>query len=550
MAEARSWLESRHLGRSAEGAHALARLAELSEPTARALLAAADEIARTSVTLAHRFFVAAVRVADERPDRYEWWSRTVSDAASTESGGRALVQALLELDPVALAAVSPAAGERWRRALTRVAAHSGRLAAAYARALGTALSAPGQRRDDCEDLLDSWADTILTTASTTTWRGELLATHVAESARELFDVFERTAVERWAEVVRRVGSTGRSPRLPVYPLGTARGAQIDHASILECALLAAEDSPRAGDVLVAELGAAVAALPSAAARSLLLAVRRAAGAPDLGGTLLLIPAVAHELGAADVTFLCDLAARAAEAVPTALPAFLRSMDRALEAGGREGVEAWLALGIELGVENAAAAVAHFRLETRTAHKLLTQHTAAVAFDEVEGLLQRYTRMLARRSIRVVSAPGLWIRPPLAATGEATLRFPERVDLFPTAEENQAFYLLSAAHGAGRYEYGTQRVLARDLHGAPAADTKAWSCRAPVTGSRISSSPSRTPCSPPASSLSLTGSVSTRGSRPSFPVCPMTSVGSVELTSRAASATRRSACRKSSSRRSS
>lgn len=72
MGEARTWLESRHLSRSPEGAHALRTFARLSDSAAAAVLSDTDQLARVSVTLAHRFFVGAVSLQTEKPERYAW----------------------------------------------------------------------------------------------------------------------------------------------------------------------------------------------------------------------------------------------------------------------------------------------------------------------------------------------------------------------------------------------------------------------------------------------------------------------------------------------
>jgi hypothetical protein len=451
VAETRSWLESRHLARGADGARALRLLPTLHPALAEAVLAASDEIASTSVTLAHRFFVGAVHVGARRPERYAWWARLIADVASAESGGRLLVQALLDVDAVALAEAPPESADAWRRSLLRIAVQSNRLAAAYARGVGAALVEDRQPPSQGAARACAWADAILAVASGATWRAEVLANHVAETAKELFPHFDERAIERWSTLVARVGTTGRSPRLVAYPDPRPVADSAGHAAILECVLLAADQAPQTAAELLSHLVRAVSLLPAAASRALLRAASRAATHSDLVGALAHVPAIARDVGADDLAFVWS----AAERVPTeAIPAFIRSMSRALEVGGRDGFDAWIDVGGELGTNSLPAALAHFRLETRTSHKLLTQHSAAVAFEEIEGLLQRYTRMLARRNLRVVSGPGLWLRPPITASGEPLVRLPERIDLFATAEENQGFYLLSAAHAAGRYEYGT------------------------------------------------------------------------------------------------
>jgi len=454
MGEARTWLESRHLSRSPEGAHALRAFACLSNSAVAAVLRDTDELASASVTLAHRFFIGAVSLQTERPERYVWWSSLIRDALATEAGGRSLAQALLEPPPLELAALQPDAAAAWGEQALRLAASSGRLGAAYARAFAAGLSAGVAGPARLEARLRAWADAIAGTAAASSWRGELLASHVAETGGKLIGAFDEGAIEAWAELVARVGAVGRSPQLLSYPAGSAGYASHLHERILRVALRATSVSPQQAQLMLRALTEAALKLPEACFSALLDAVELTTPSPDLTAAIALVPAVAHEIPAEDVAFLLETAARAAAALPSMVPAFLRTMGRALEQGGREGVDAWVRVGLEIGQDNPPAASAHFRLETRTAHKVLSEHTAAVAYDEVEGLVQRYLKMMARRSVRTASGPGMWLRPPLGMADEAIVRLPERVDLFPTVEENHAFYVLSATHAAGRWEYGT------------------------------------------------------------------------------------------------
>jgi nitric oxide reductase NorD protein len=81
-------------------------------------------------------------------------------------------------------------------------------------------------------------------------------------------------------------------------------------------------------------------------------------------------------------------------------------------------------------------------------------SAAVAFEEVDGMLRRYLTMMSRRSFQLMPSPGVWMRPPLVAPEDVAIRLPERVDLFDSSEDNQALYKVVATHIAGRFEYGT------------------------------------------------------------------------------------------------
>lgn len=462
MDTTRSWLESWHLGRSPEGTRALAGLAALEPARAEEVLAGGDAIAAISVTLAHRYFVAAVTLQSAAPQRYPWWSGLVVGAAQREGGGRALSQALLDLDAAALARLPIHVASAWSACVVRIAdEHSVRLAAAYARGVGGALVAAVGRGPELERLPRVWADAVAHVARNAAWRGELLGTHLAESARELFAALEPAAVSLWAELVVRVGSAGKNPRPPDFPM-TALGVDRSlHEPLLRVAVTAAVPSPQLAPELLHRACEAIAVLEPAVATQLLAGLAAVPVSSELISALALVPAVVHDAAGHGSHSAIGRAAEIAQAAPEVVPAFLRSMGRALDEGGRVGFDAWIALGLELARGNRAAGLAHFRLETRTSHKVLTEHSAAVTFEELDGTIHRYLRMLARRSLHAVAGPGVWLVPPLDAVRRETVRLPERVELFRTAEDNQSFLLLGAAHAAARWQYGTFEFSRRE-----------------------------------------------------------------------------------------
>jgi nitric oxide reductase NorD protein len=469
VAESRSWLESRHLTRSPEGRRALAQFSKLPQTTGSVVLRVADDFAHASVTLAHRFFIAAMDLISLRPDRYAWWSELLSRSLHVESGGRGLAQALLEFDALAVAAIESPSADVWRRAIWRLAESSSRQATAYARGVGVALleSAPTTLRP--REAVEVWASAVSAVADSGGWRGDLLASYVAESAASLFAVFDTDAVESWAELVLRTGSAGRSPRPAAYPT-SARSLGSDlHAPLLRSALAIAVRQPQRAESFLSVLCEAVAALPDSATRPMLAAIARTEPSEESISAIALLPAVTRGLNDSEIAVATASATRIAEKMPAALPAFLRKMGRAFEEGGIRGFEAWVERGLEVGAASLPAGLAHFRLETRTAHKLLSEHTAAANFEELEGTIQRYLRMIAKRPLWATVGPGLWLLPPIESGDVDTVRLPERVDLFRTVEDNQTFYLLSATHAAARWQYGTfdfRRGEYREHHPAP------------------------------------------------------------------------------------
>ena len=240
----------------------------------RAVLDGGDAIAAVSVTLAHRYFVAAVALQGANPERFRWWSGLVVDAARMESGGRTLAQALLDLDAIAITELPARIATAWSACVERIARdESVRLAAAYARGTGGALIATAGRGEALERLPEVWADAVTHVAASASWRGELLGTHLAESAGELYAFLEPVAVSLWAELVVLVGCAGKNPRPPEFPTKALRIERALQAPMLQVAVEAARASPQlAADLLdrtcdaaaVLEPGAAVAILAGVA----------------------------------------------------------------------------------------------------------------------------------------------------------------------------------------------------------------------------------------------------------------------------------------------
>src|SRR6185369_10051075 len=222
-----------------------------------------------------------------------------------------------------------------------------------------------------------------------------------------------------------------------------------------CAAAAATHA-KAAQRLLELIPPAISRLETRQRRSLLDSCARCRSLDALADAMALVGAVLHGIRAGDLDFLLAQAARIGEAAPAVLPAFLRTMDRAIDEGGQPGVELWVERGIELAThdQNIDAAAAHFRLETRTSHKLLVERSSAVTFEEIDGMLRRYLTMMSRRSFQLMPSPGIWMRPPLVAHEDVAIRLPERVDLFDAPEDNQALYKIVATHIAGRFEYGT------------------------------------------------------------------------------------------------
>ncbi|RMF21310.1 MAG: VWA domain-containing protein [Deltaproteobacteria bacterium] len=283
-----------------------------------------------------------------------------------------------------------------------------------------------------------------------------------EQAPALGPDLDRSALDGLGELALTVGAAGRSPRCIAVPPVLARlPAAVQSETVALSRDVAAKDVA-AGEPVLQTLSETLARLPVGCGQRLLAVVRKALREDDLVRTLTVVPAVCHGFDEPTIEALLETAAAIADHVPAGALAYLRTMDRALERAGLDGVSDWARRGIEVAGGNREAAVAYFRLRSRTSRKLLASHSAEVTFEEIQPVLQRFALMLGRRNLHLSSAPGLWLRPPILPGDDLVLLLPERVGLWPASEDNQAFYKLAVAHGAGRWEYGTHLLRIAEL----------------------------------------------------------------------------------------
>jgi len=452
MPTARTWIESRHLRDSAEGAVAFAALATLPSPLAERILARGDAIAGSSTSLAHLFLPSAVRAAEGGSASYDAWELTLLESVGGESLPRELAVAFFRIDPRAAGVWPEPLRRAWIGSVRSLADASRRLATALVDATATAI---GDGRTFDESSLRAWHRAAEGLLSRGGWRSEFLAEAFLAGGASLLGRIEAPVFEDWAGIVAVLGTTGRNPKPPAPPAALLELDATAIASVLALCAAAAATNPKAALRLLELAPAAVAHLSASDAVTLIEACSRCTAFDALADSMALLGGVLHGIDRESLPFLLGEARRIAAAAPAVLPAFLRTMDRAIEDGGEGGVELWVERGLELAAATGAdAAVAHFRLETRTSHKLLVQRSAAVGFEEVDGMLRRYLTMMSRRSFQLMPSPGIWMRPPLVAPEDVAIRLPERVDLFDSSEDNQALYKIVATHIAGRFEYGT------------------------------------------------------------------------------------------------
>lgn len=154
------------------------------------------------------------------------------------------------------------------------------------------------------------------------------------------------------------------------------------------------------------------------------------------------------------TSLLERIAQMAQPFPAGVARLFRSLSRAYDLVGEEGVKAWMTAGEAIARKSPQAGEAFFALESRTSLLLLYGASSAVALQDIHGVLLKYLHMLCGEAVGISESPFLSVPPPLAEDPEDALPLPVRIDVFPTYEENLRLYRVLAAHQAGRWSFGT------------------------------------------------------------------------------------------------
>jgi len=218
-------------------------------------------------------------------------------------------------------------------------------------------------------------------------------------------------------------------------------------------------SPQAAAELYRSLPRSVHTLP-AEVRGALLRCLQAAATFDpepLPSVLPFLAPTLNALAAESRASLLDRIVQMAQIFPSGVARLFRSLVRAYEEVGEEGVQSWIAAGEAIAQRSPQAGEAFFALESRTSLLLLRGSSPAVNLLDIYGVLLKYAHMLCGDAVSIEESPFLCVPPPLAESEDDALPLPACVEVFPTYEENFRLYRALAAQQAGRLAFGTYNV---------------------------------------------------------------------------------------------
>lgn len=239
------------------------------------------------------------------------------------------------------------------------------------------------------------------------------------------------------------------------PLLSRLGLQ-ERLNVYRLVRSAAYRSPEAAALLYTDLPVTLLQV-SHDLRGLLVRCLQSAAAFDpspLAGALPLIGPTFRSLPQESHFPLLERIARLAQTLPASVARLFRTLTRAYEAVGVDGIVAWILTGEELAKKNPQAGEAFFALESRTSQLFLSGSSVQVALSDIYGFILKYLHMLSGASIELKEDSLVVMPPPLADDDGEVVPLPAAVDIFPTYEDNLRLYRALAAQHAGRLAFGT------------------------------------------------------------------------------------------------
>jgi hypothetical protein len=450
------WFDNRHLLGDAAGRQLLAELEALGSRPREAILTAGDRLAAVSLTLAQSFCrhaPAAWKVFGA--EAFSRWVTVGERLAAEEPSSREGAAAYFAIAPATIARLGLEAVAAWAEIGRDTLKVSRRLGSQFLQASAPLLAAIP---DPVLPRLHAWAAHGSALLGGKGWKGEFLAVSYFDAAPVALPVLNEEEMAAWAKLGLLVQDAGPWTFYASLPRGFAELTGEERILLLISCQEAASVSTKAAAEIFSFLPPALLPLSPFLRHFLLRLVTPAvrtdpASVPPVFSLLRpLVKSVALE----SRPRVCEKLLEAALQFPAGVPPLIRTLPRAFEETGEQGILDWLTKGLTIAAENPAAGVAFFSLESRTGLRVLRQSSSAVDLEEVQELLRKYIHMLSGTTVGILKQEMLSYPPALEAFPVVpdALPLPARVDIFPTYEDNFRLFRVLAAQQAGRREFGT------------------------------------------------------------------------------------------------
>ena len=316
------------------------------------------------------------------------------------------------------------------------------------------------------ELLQEWVQQGLHVCKTVGKRGVILSHAMFAATPALLPVLSRAEIFEWIRFLLDIESVNGAEDFARLPDGLSALDRAERISVYRLGRSAVYHSRHAAAGIYHALPQILANMSAPLRQALLRCLQPAASfdpeplpsvIPFLGPTL-------DGLAPDSQLSVLERIAELSRIFPAAIARLFRTLSRAYEEVGTEGVLTWIQVGEEIAQRNPQAAEAFFTLESRTSFQVLRHESPVVLLAEVHSVLVKFIHMLCGEAVSIQEVDELSFPPPLAIVDEEDefLPLPAEIDLFSTFEENFRLYCVLAAHQAGRVEFGTYALSVADI----------------------------------------------------------------------------------------
>ncbi len=450
------WFDTRHLLGDSRGLALRAKLDALPESAHAAILAAGDELAETSLTLAQVFCrnaPAAWQVFGVAT--FSRWVDIGGRLAREEPTSRDGAAAYFTIPPADLAQLGLDQAEDWAALGRDILQISRRLGSQFLQTSALLLSSLPQ---PLAPRLRAWATHGSALLNKKGWKGEFLAFSYFSAAPVALPVLSPEEMQEWAALGALLEDSGPWKFYATLPNGFAElTGEIRLSLLLDCQT-AARRSAQAAQAIFLQLPA-VLAIFSKPLQTFLFSMVSPVIRVDPEVLPALFPLIAPCVKTLEIEqrkVLRDALAALAQDFTPGIPPLIRTLPRAFEEAGEQRLLEWITAGVDIGRNNTEAGVVFFALQSRTSLRVLRHDATSVDLEEIQEVLRKYIQMLSGLAAGIERQEFFSYPPPLEefpVPGDA-IPLPARIDLFSTYEENFRLFRTLAVLQAGRREFGT------------------------------------------------------------------------------------------------
>ena len=309
-----------------------------------------------------------------------------------------------------------------------------------------------------EERLQDWAGQGRRIRETLGARGERLSSIMFAASADLLPVLSRAEMGEWVRFVLDIESVDGETDFARFPDGLVGLDRSERIGVYRLGRSAVYHSRTAAAGIYRALPRSLAEIAPSLRPVLLRCLQPVASFdPDpLPSVIPFLPPTLNALAPDTRLSMLERIAGLASIFPAGVARLFRTLSRAYEQVGADGVLTWIQTGEEIAQRNPQAGEAFFTLESRTSFQVLQHESPAARLSEVHSALVKYMHMLCGEAVSIQELEHLSFPPPLAVVDDEDefLPLPAVVDEFPTFEENFRLLCILAAHQAGRIEFGT------------------------------------------------------------------------------------------------